>query len=96
MVATSSCWKSILELKAEMDQSLTLQLDAALIEEAKLYVEKRGISLSKLVENYLVDTLAKDADEITPLVKSLIGVASLPEGIDWKEEVVAYLMEKHQ
>jgi predicted HicB family RNase H-like nuclease len=36
-----------------MDTKLTLKLDHAIIEQAKLYAKKKNTSLSKLIESYL-------------------------------------------
>lgn len=82
-----------------MDKKLTLSLDASVIDKAKMYAKKQETSLSKMIENYLsvlTDTDDKDGIEITPLVKSIIGVASLPEDYDFRSDYADYLSKKYQ
>jgi len=81
-----------------MDKKLTINLDASVIEHAKLYAKKNKISLSELIEAYLksiMDYKTKN-EEITPLVKSLSGVIELPSDIDIKDEYTKHLMEKYR
>ncbi|MDZ4682397.1 MAG: DUF6364 family protein [Saprospiraceae bacterium] len=90
--------KSLLHVKNVMDKKLTLSLDEAVIEHAKLYAEKNKISLSKLIEAYLkaiVDNKTKNV-EITPLVKSISGVIELPSDFDLRDEYTKYLIEKYR
>ena len=80
-----------------MDTKLTLKLDNNVISRAKRYAQLRKTSLSKMIESYL-DTVTKpDSDdiEITPLVKSLSGVISLPEDFDYKKDRTDYLIKKY-
>ncbi len=71
-----------------MNSKLTLKLDDRVISRAKKYVQHRRTSLSKMVESYLDSVTKPDSDDIgiTPLVKSLSGVISLPENYDYKED----------
>jgi hypothetical protein len=85
-----------------MDTKLTIRLDSEIIERAKKYASDQKISLSKLVETYL-DSISKskpdesDDIQISPLVKSLMGVAgSLPEDYDYKKEYRDYLDQKYR
>ena len=83
--------------KKEMDTKLTIKLDNDVISRAKRYAQHRKTSLSKMIESYL-DTVTKpDSDdiEITPLVKSLSGVISLPEDSDYKKDRTDYLIRKY-
>jgi hypothetical protein len=80
-----------------MDTKLTIKLDNDVIARAKKYALSRKTSLSKMIESYL-DTVTKpDSDdiEITPLVKSLSGVISLPENYDYKKDRTEYLVRKY-
>ncbi len=80
-----------------MDTKLTIKLDDDVIKRAKRYARQQGTSLSKLVESYF-DSMTKnepDDIEITPLVKSLSGVISLPEDFDYKKERTDYLIRKY-
>lgn len=81
-----------------MDKKLTLSLNASVIERAKIYAKKNGISLSKLIEAYLksvAENSTKDV-EITPLVKSLSGVIKLPKDFDARNDYSDYLLEKYK
>ncbi len=81
-----------------MDKKLTLSLDNTIIESAKNYAKSNNISLSKLIESYLM-TLTKrqrNPTEITPLVESLSGVISLDEDFNEKDAYTNYLIEKYK
>ena len=83
--------------KNKMDTKLTIKLDDDVISRAKRYAHHRKTSLSKMIESYL-DTVTKpDSDdiEITPLVKSLSGIISLPEDYDHKKDRTDYLIRKY-
>jgi hypothetical protein len=81
-----------------MDTKLTLSLDKDIIEQAKKYAKKKNISLSKLIESFLnkVSSKERDAPEISPLVKSLSGVISLPKGLDAKKSYGDFLATKYK
>ncbi len=81
-----------------MDKKLTLSLNMTTIEKAKTYAKSNNISLSKLIESYLM-TLTKlktKERKITPLVESLSGVISLDKNFDVKDEIGDYLIEKYK
>ncbi|PQJ78276.1 DUF6364 family protein [Polaribacter porphyrae] len=85
-----------------MDSKLTLKLNKAVIEQAKAYAKEQQISLSRLIENYLA-TITKskiESDkreiEITPLVKSLSGIAKVEGDFDEKQMYRDYLLEKYK
>ncbi len=81
-----------------MDTKLTLKLDKTIIEKAKKYAKEKKTSLSDLVENYLQKLIndKKSTRKITPLVKSLSGVISLPENYDDKGNYTDYLTNKYR
>ena len=84
-----------------MDSILTLKLDKSVIEQAKTYAKKNQISLSRLVENYLVSLIQKDKTdkdeiEITPFVKSIATGVSISADLDCKKEYGDYLIEKYK
>jgi hypothetical protein len=81
-----------------MDKKLTLSLDEKVIEKAKIYAQEHQISLSRLIESYLSSLIEKTSEEITitPLVESLSGVVSIPEGFDYKDDYSDYLLEKYK
>ena len=78
-----------------MKRKLTLRMDDEAIERAKEYAAERGISVSKLVENFfeVLEKTGEDDAEMSPLVKSLWGTL---EGEDLSEEDYReHLEEKH-
>jgi metal-responsive CopG/Arc/MetJ family transcriptional regulator len=81
-----------------MDTKLTLKLNGDIIEKAKEYAKEKKISLSELIENYLqkVTNEKKNTKTITPLVKSLSGVISLPKDHSHKKEYADYLSNKYK
>lgn len=82
----------------KMDKKLTLSLNGAVIDKAKIYAKSNETSLSKLIEAYL-STLTernKKEIEITPLVESLSGVITLEKDFDEKKEYANYLIEKYK
>jgi hypothetical protein len=80
-----------------MNTKLTIKLDDDVISRAKRYAHHRKTSLSKMIESYLDSVTKPDFDdiEITPLVKSLSGVISLPEEYDYKKDRTDYLTGKY-
>lgn len=78
-----------------MEKKLTLKLKQKTIEKGKIFAKKRNTSLSRLVENYLDKiTLENDETEITPLVKSLLGVIKNPKTS--KDEYAEFLRKKYR
>ena len=81
-----------------MNTKLTLTIDQATIESAKVYAKDKGRSLSDLIENYLkaITREKKEPEiEITPIVKSLQGSFKAPDGFDYKKELVKGLAKKY-
>ncbi|GAA4312567.1 DUF6364 family protein [Nibribacter koreensis] len=80
-----------------METKLTLVLDKAIIERAKLYASSKKTSLSKMIEAYLDRVTEEETAkaEISPLVKSLSGVLSLPKTHDLKKDYGDYLADKY-
>lgn len=78
-----------------MDTKLTLKLNQDSILQAKNYVAEKGISLSKLVENFF-DSISLQSAEMstTPqysaLVQELAGIITLPTDFDEKQEYAGY------
>ncbi|WP_339815157.1 DUF6364 family protein [uncultured Imperialibacter sp.] len=81
-----------------MKTKLTLNLDKEVIKQAKLYARSHKISLSKLIESYLLSLTDRSskAGEITPLVRSLSGVIKIDGDFDYKEGYTDYLLEKYK
>ena len=80
-----------------MDTKLTIKLDDEVITRAKRYAKYRKTSLSKMIESYLDSVTKPDPGEIeiTPLVKSLSGVITLPDDYDYKKDYSDYLTGKY-
>ncbi|PIE86083.1 MAG: hypothetical protein CSA05_02310 [Bacteroidia bacterium] len=82
-----------------MDTKLTLKLNQAVIENAKVYARNKKISLSKLIETYLQALTLEESKseiEISPFVKSISTGKSLPNDLDYKNEYADFLMEKYK
>jgi len=79
-----------------MKTNLTLHLDKDLLIQAKDFAKDNRVSLSKLIESYLISltTSQKKKIKISPLVQSLTGVIS-SEQLDDKNEYHDYLTEKY-
>lgn len=85
-----------------MQKKLTLRMEQDVIERAKAYAKERGVSVSKLVENYFAALTAsepgKDRDEdwreqLSPVTRSLVGCL---KGADVDEDdYYRYLEEKY-
>lgn len=82
-----------------MNSKLTIQLDSFVIEKAKQYAQAQKTSLSKMIESYLrsvtSDEDRKEEIEISPLVRSVSGVITLPEKFDYKKEYLDHITQKH-
>jgi hypothetical protein len=78
---------------------LTLSLDEKVIEQAKRYAKERQVSLSFLVENYLlklVSGYAPSSENQNSIVEELAGIVYLKPDYDYKEDFSEYLSKKHQ
>ena len=78
-----------------MNTKLTLNLDACIINEAKIYAKNHKVSLSKLIENYL-NSLTRESKKdstVSPLVESLTGI--IPNDYDEKNEYRNYINQKY-
>ncbi len=81
-----------------MTTKLTLSIEDKVIKTAKEYAQRNGKSLSGLVENYL-KCISKDETEeqpIHPKVKKLMGVISLDDKFNYREELSKSLLEKYK
>ncbi len=81
-----------------MTTKLTLTIEEKVIDSAKKYAQKKGKSLSHIVENYLKSVSAKENKEgaISPKVLKLMGVIKLPEDFDYKKELGNALAKKYK
>ena len=84
-----------------MSTKLTLSLDKEIIQKAKIYAKEHKVSLSFLIENYLLKIISEYNEQITPkgsIVNELSGIIKLKEGeeYDYKEDYTNYLIEKYK
>ena len=81
-----------------MDKKLTLSLNAAIIEEAKVYAKEQGVSLSRLVETYLRKVLLKreNEQEWSIATQELMNAAEPAGDYDEKKVILEYLTEKYK
>lgn len=84
-----------------METRLTLKLNESVLEKAKEYARTHNISLSKMVEQYLNSVISKTEIspkeiELTPLVKELSGVISIPSDYNYKNDYLDHLEQKYQ
>jgi hypothetical protein len=89
-----------------MAKKLTLRMDEEVIKRAKAYAAERGISVSKLVEQYFEAVTAngdKDGvdrsddwkEDLTPFTRRLIDREPSSGDVD-EEDYYRYLEEKHR
>jgi len=82
-----------------MNTKLTLTVEKAVIEKAKLYAKNTGRSLSDVIETYLETLVAEEpvAEKLSlsPKIKNLMGIVKLPKNFDEKKEIAEYLSKKH-
>ncbi|MFN3756868.1 MAG: DUF6364 family protein [Flavobacterium sp.] len=82
-----------------MDSKLTLNIDTAVIEQAKKYARLKGRSLSDLIENYLKALTSQNKEydsELSPLLQSMKSTFKAPESTDYKNELTKILDEKYR
>lgn len=82
----------------DMDTNLTLKLDQEAIERAKRYAERRGLSLSKLVEIYflrLADLEEPPQEKPKGVVAELAAVLKDLKIGDPRDEYGEYLLKKY-
>lgn len=82
-----------------MNTKLTLSLRKEVIEEAKKYAKRHDVSLSFLIENYLLKIIADYREETArkgSIVHELSGIINLDEAYDYKEDYADYLTEKYR
>ena len=81
-----------------MTKKLTLTVEQQIIEQAKSYANKKGRSLSDLIESYLRALVRKEEkeQELSNEIKKLMGSVKLPKEFDYKKELTKSLTEKYQ
>lgn len=80
-----------------MVSKLTLSMNSKVIETAKKYAEKKGVSLSKLVEEYFSKITAHQITKTRKSLMELKGIlGKVPPDFDYDEERSKYLTEKYK
>lgn len=82
-----------------MNTKLTLSLNKEIIEEAKRYAKNNNVSLSFLIENYLLKIISDYQVEIESkgsIVNELSGIIQLDSEDDYKLDHTNYLTEKYK
>lgn len=81
-----------------MDTKLTLSVNKDVIESAKIYAKMHKVSLSQIIENYLLTLTREDKSNLepSPLIKSLSGVVQLDNDFDHKSAYSDYLNSKYE
>lgn len=79
-----------------MDVKLTLKLDEDIIKKAKLFAAQNNTSLSRLIENYLLQITSESTSntKITTLVKSLSGIIDVDITKNDKDATTDFLIQK--
>lgn len=79
-----------------MTTKLTLTVEKAIIERAKLYAKNTGRSLSEIIEHYLASlTHENEVTELSPKLKKIVGVVKLPKDFDEKKVLRDEMEKKH-
>lgn len=81
-----------------MTTKLTLTINDSVIKSAKIYAQKKGRSLSELIENYLTlvsKTETKEDVVLSPRIKRLKGSVKVPDDFDYKETLRQEIIKKH-
>lgn len=75
------------QITRAMITKLTLTIEQDVIKTAKTYAQKKGQSLSELIENYLkaLSSNDKNSDELSPRVKRLLGSVKLNDNFEYKK-----------
>lgn len=78
-----------------MTTKLTLSLDSKVIERAKKYSQRKGTSISKMVEEYLTRLTTSESKGKKRSIMELRGMlGSVPDDFDYKD-VIAKRLQKN-
>ncbi len=79
-----------------MNTKLTLSMNSKLIASAKKYAERKGISLSRLVEEYFGKITSPSLSKTEKSLAELRGIlGNTPADFDYKKAVRDHVYEKH-
>lgn len=81
-----------------MKKRITITINKDLVESAKKYASAHDTTISHLMETYLnrLSNETPSAVEISPLVRNLSGIITLPEDYDSKEDYTRQVIEKYK
>ena len=81
-----------------MTTKLTLTIEEKVIGPAKKYAQKKGESLSHIVENYLKSIASNEESEqeLSPRIKKMMGSIKLPKNFDYKKELSKSISKKYK
>ncbi len=79
-----------------MTTKLTLSIDDKTIKEIKILFQKKGISISKYVEQSFLSELEKTKRSKKDVSKLIGAFGNDEKKIDWKKIKLEYLIEKHE
>jgi hypothetical protein len=81
-----------------MEHSITLEINEDIVARAKQFAKENNTTISKLVERYLDQITRNDEEKtqeaLTPLVRSLYGIAPLTEESEPGEDYFDYLLKR--
>ncbi|MDR1997639.1 MAG: DUF6364 family protein [Candidatus Margulisbacteria bacterium] len=83
-----------------MYTKLTLNIDKAVVEKAKIYARHQQRSISRLVEEYLASISAetrrgKEDLNPGPITKKIAGIINIDKTLNYKEVLTEALLEKY-
>ena len=91
-----------------MDSKLTLNVDSEVISNAKKLASAKGLSLSQMIENVLLELLKLNSMGVSPKCKSkgskikfsndlesIRGIVKIPADFDLRRNKIARLKEKY-
>lgn len=81
-----------------MQTKLTLSVDKDTIEQAKAYAKKHGVSLSKMIQEFLSKKIQADMAEEVEVpedLKDVYGAVKVPKDFDYKKAKKEYLEKKY-
>ncbi|AEV32354.1 hypothetical protein Oweho_1357 [Owenweeksia hongkongensis DSM 17368] len=80
-----------------MQTKLTLSIDQEIIDRAKEYAKQQGVSLSKLVQEFLTQKAKPQTEEVEvpEELEGVFGAFKVPDDFDYKKEKAKRLIEKY-
>lgn len=85
-----------------MTTKLTLSIDEEVIKNAKQFSQKNGISISRMVENFLKQSVEIQPskkfvkkEELPPFLKKMYGAAKTKDKREYRDVYRDYIIEKY-